>query len=147
MPLCRSVHDLELAVKDLWAHLPQLDVVRRAIEVAQYLCRCTPCIRSIVLFLRSRESFICVIKFHFNPMLSSWVAIFNVPECIPRMCMTHAKSVKVLSLPVSVVWKFRRGGLHVWLTSSSLGHSSEFRGPSPTDFVLILFLRKLSRNN
>ncbi|GFX17654.1 uncharacterized protein TNCV_474541 [Trichonephila clavipes] len=23
MPSCRSVHDLELAVQDLWAHLPQ----------------------------------------------------------------------------------------------------------------------------
>ncbi|GFX02586.1 transposable element Tc1 transposase [Trichonephila clavipes] len=60
MPSCHSVHDLELAVQDLWAHLPQdnircltqcwtvwrhllqLEVVQRAIEVAQYLCRCTP---------------------------------------------------------------------------------------------------------
>ncbi|GFV95280.1 transposable element Tcb2 transposase [Trichonephila clavipes] len=104
MPSCHSVHDLELAAQDLWAHLPQdnircltiqcltvwrhvlpLEVVQRAIEVAQYLCRCTPCIRLIVLFLRSSESLICVImciKFHFNPMLSSWVAIFNVPEYI-----------------------------------------------------------------
>ncbi|GFW35093.1 hypothetical protein TNCV_5066591 [Trichonephila clavipes] len=103
MPSCHSVHDLELAAQDLWAHLLQdnirclinsmLDRVAaciaagvgpRAIEVAQYLCRCTPCIRLIVLFLRSSESLICVImciKFHFNPMLSSWVAIFNVPEC------------------------------------------------------------------
>ncbi|GFV70385.1 transposable element Tc3 transposase [Trichonephila clavipes] len=102
MQSCHSVHDLELAVQDLWAHLPQdnirclinsmpdvrrhvlqVEVVQRAIEVAQYLCRCTPCIRLIVLFLRSSESLICVImfiKFHFNPMLSSWVAIFNVPE-------------------------------------------------------------------
>ncbi|GFX34992.1 DDE_3 domain-containing protein [Trichonephila clavipes] len=65
--------------------LRQLEVVQRAMEVAQYLCRCTPCIRLIVLFLRSSESLICVImctKFHFNTMLSSWVAIFNVPECI-----------------------------------------------------------------
>ncbi|GFW80599.1 transposable element Tc1 transposase [Trichonephila clavipes] len=66
-----AVHDLELAVQDLWAHLPQDNirclinsmpdrvaaciaaggVVQRAIEVAQYLCRCTPCIRLIVLFL------------------------------------------------------------------------------------------------
>ncbi|GFX52466.1 DDE_3 domain-containing protein [Trichonephila clavipes] len=104
MPSCHYVHDLELAVQDLWAHLPQenirclinscrtvcrhalqLEVVQRAIEVAQYLCRCTLCIRLIVLFLRSSESLICVImciKFHFNPMLSSWVAILNVPECI-----------------------------------------------------------------
>ncbi|GFV08388.1 transposable element Tcb2 transposase [Trichonephila clavipes] len=107
MPSCHSVHDLELAVQDLWAHLPQdyirclinsmpdrvhfcvhilqLEVVQCAIEVAQYLCRCTPCICLIVLFLRSSESLIFVImciKFHFNPMLSSWVAIFNVPECI-----------------------------------------------------------------
>ncbi|GFY05364.1 DDE_3 domain-containing protein [Trichonephila clavipes] len=107
MPSCHSVHDLELAVQDLWAHLPQgnirclinsmqdrvaaciaaggVCVVQRAIEVAHYLCRCTPCIRLIVLFLRSSESLICVImciKFHFNPMLSSWVAIFNVSECI-----------------------------------------------------------------
>ncbi|GFW17907.1 transposable element Tc1 transposase [Trichonephila clavipes] len=70
MPSCHSVHDLELAVQDLWAHLPQDNirclinsmpdrvaaciaaggVVQRAIEVAQYLCRCTPCIRLIVLF-------------------------------------------------------------------------------------------------
>ncbi|GFV56780.1 hypothetical protein TNCV_5003071 [Trichonephila clavipes] len=108
MPSCHSVHDLELAVQDLWAHLPQdyirclinsmLDrvaafiaaggVVQRAIEVAQYLCRCTPCIRLIVLFLRSSESLMCVImciKFHFNPMLSSWIAIFNVPECISML--------------------------------------------------------------
>ncbi|GFT65708.1 DDE_3 domain-containing protein [Trichonephila clavipes] len=104
MPSCHSVHDLELAVEDLWTYLPQenirclinsmrtvwrhvlqLELVQRAIEVAQYLCRCTPCIRLIVLFLRSSESLNCVImciKFHFNPMLSSWVASFNVPECI-----------------------------------------------------------------
>ncbi|GFW04940.1 DDE_3 domain-containing protein [Trichonephila clavipes] len=72
MPSCHSVHDLELAFQDLWAHLPQynirclinsmldqvahvlqLEVVQRTIEVAQYLC-CTPCIRLLVLFLRSR---------------------------------------------------------------------------------------------
>ncbi|GFW28841.1 transposable element Tc1 transposase [Trichonephila clavipes] len=104
MPSCHSVHDLELAVQDLWAHLPQDNLrclinsmpdpvaaciaagcIQRAIEVVLYLCRCTPCIRLIVLFLRSSESLICVImciKFHFNPMLSSWVAIFNVPECM-----------------------------------------------------------------
>ncbi|GFV64318.1 uncharacterized protein TNCV_2502361 [Trichonephila clavipes] len=104
MPSCHSVHDLELAVQDLWAHLPQ-DNIRclinsmpdrvaacivagggpTAIEVAQYFCRCTPCIRLIVLFLRSSESLICIImciKFHFTPMLSSLVAIFNVPECL-----------------------------------------------------------------
>ncbi|GFW21725.1 DDE_3 domain-containing protein [Trichonephila clavipes] len=108
MPSCCSVHDLELAVQDLWAHLPQDNirylinsmpdrvvaciaaggVVQRAIEVAHYLCRCTPCIRLIFLFFRSSESLICVIiciKFPFNPMLSSWVAIFNVPECIIRL--------------------------------------------------------------
>ncbi|GFW19856.1 uncharacterized protein TNCV_3561591 [Trichonephila clavipes] len=58
MPSCHSVHDLEFVVQDLWAHLPQdnirclinsmpdrvahvlqLVVVQRAIEVAQYLCR------------------------------------------------------------------------------------------------------------
>ncbi|GFS82013.1 DDE_3 domain-containing protein [Trichonephila clavipes] len=105
MSSCHSVHDLELAaIQGLWAHLPQdnirclinsmldrvrhvlqLEVVQRAIEVAQYLCRCTPCIPLIALFLRSSEYLICVImciKFHFNPMLSSWVAIFNVPECV-----------------------------------------------------------------
>ncbi|GFX11973.1 hypothetical protein TNCV_2997571 [Trichonephila clavipes] len=105
MPSCHCVHHLEMAVHALWAHLPQDNirclinsmpdrvaagiaaggVLQRAIEVAQYLCRCTPCIRLIVLFLRSSESLICVImfiKFHFNPMLFSWVAIFNVPECI-----------------------------------------------------------------
>ncbi|GFV07812.1 DDE_3 domain-containing protein [Trichonephila clavipes] len=103
IPSCHSVHDLELDVQDLWFHLPQdnirylinsmpdhgaacnqLEVAQRAIEVAQYLCRCTPCIRLIVLFLKSSESLICVImciKFHFNPMLSSWVSIFNVPGC------------------------------------------------------------------
>ncbi|GFS77880.1 transposable element Tcb2 transposase [Trichonephila clavipes] len=27
MPSCHSVHDLELAVQDLWAHLPQ-DIIR-----------------------------------------------------------------------------------------------------------------------
>ncbi|GFY05009.1 DDE_3 domain-containing protein [Trichonephila clavipes] len=108
MPSCHSVHDLELAVQNLWAHLLQDNLrclinsmpgrvaaciaaggfVHSAIEVAQYLCRCTPCIRLIVLFLRSNKSLICVImciKFHFNPMLSSWVAIFNVPECIMRI--------------------------------------------------------------
>ncbi|GFV59672.1 DDE_3 domain-containing protein [Trichonephila clavipes] len=71
MPSCHSVHDLELAVQDLWAHLPQdnirclinsmpdravasiaAGVVQFAIKVAQYLCHCTPCIRLIVLFLR-----------------------------------------------------------------------------------------------
>ncbi|GFV97894.1 hypothetical protein TNCV_2022091 [Trichonephila clavipes] len=29
MPSCQSVHDLELAVRDLWAHLPQ-DSIRTA---------------------------------------------------------------------------------------------------------------------
>ncbi|GFY20488.1 transposable element Tc1 transposase [Trichonephila clavipes] len=105
MPSCHSVNDLELALQDLWAHLPQdnikclinsmpdrvaecillLEVVQCTIDVAQYLCRVTTCIRLIVLFFKSSESLICVImciKFHFNPMLSSWVAIFNVPECI-----------------------------------------------------------------
>ncbi|GFY35010.1 hypothetical protein TNCV_5043861 [Trichonephila clavipes] len=112
MPSGHSVHDLELAVQDLWAHLPQDNirclinsmpdhvaacitaggVVQRTIEVAQYLCRCTPCIRLIVLLLRSSESLICAImfiKFHFNPMLSSWAAIFNVPECIINRCMNY----------------------------------------------------------
>ncbi|GFX33928.1 hypothetical protein TNCV_911321 [Trichonephila clavipes] len=79
MPSCHSVHDLELAVQDLRAHLPQDnirclinsmldrvaaciaagDVVQHPIEVAQYVCRCTPCIRLIVLFLRSSESHVC----------------------------------------------------------------------------------------
>ncbi|GFS66495.1 transposable element Tcb2 transposase [Trichonephila clavipes] len=79
IPSCHSVHDLELSVQDLWFHLPQdnirclinlmpdrvaaclqLEVVQRAIEVAQYLCRCTPCIRLIVLFLISIESNLCL---------------------------------------------------------------------------------------
>ncbi|GFY30302.1 transposable element Tcb2 transposase [Trichonephila clavipes] len=71
MPSCHSVHDIELAVQDLWAHLPQ-DNIRCLInsmpdrvaaciaagggptrfDVAQYYCHCTP--RLIVLFLRSR---------------------------------------------------------------------------------------------
>ncbi|GFV49311.1 transposable element Tc1 transposase [Trichonephila clavipes] len=61
MSSCHFVHDLELAVQYLWVHLLQdnirclinsmldvwryvllLEVVRHAIEVAQYLCRCTP---------------------------------------------------------------------------------------------------------
>ncbi|GFX82448.1 DDE_3 domain-containing protein [Trichonephila clavipes] len=61
IPSCHSVHDLELAVQDLWAHLPednircltnsmptvwrhvlQLEEVQRAIEVSQFLCRCNP---------------------------------------------------------------------------------------------------------
>ncbi|GFV07518.1 hypothetical protein TNCV_2158471, partial [Trichonephila clavipes] len=74
MPLCHSVHDLELAVQELSAHLPQdnirclinsmpdpvaaciaAEVVQRAIEVAQYLCRCTPVfsLSCLVSFLRS----------------------------------------------------------------------------------------------
>ncbi|GFT63605.1 DDE_3 domain-containing protein [Trichonephila clavipes] len=81
MPSCHSVHDLELAVQDFWAHLPQDNikclinsmpdrvaaciaaggVVQCAIEVAQYLCHFTSCIRLIVLFLRSSESLIWVI--------------------------------------------------------------------------------------
>ncbi|GFS80588.1 transposable element Tcb1 transposase [Trichonephila clavipes] len=114
-PSCHFVHDLELAVQDLWAHLPQdnirclinsmpdrvaalqLEVVQRAIEVAQYLYRCTPCIRLIVLFLRSSESLIYVImciKFHFNLMLSSWVAIFNVPVCISVPCVDKLHLLK-----------------------------------------------------
>ncbi|GFS97131.1 hypothetical protein TNCV_1920811 [Trichonephila clavipes] len=103
MPSCHSVHDLELAVQDLWAHLLQ-DNIRCLINSMPD--RVVACIAagggptryrscpvfvslhtqySFVLFLRSSESLICVImciKFHFNPMLSSWVAIFNVPECI-----------------------------------------------------------------
>ncbi|GBM35648.1 hypothetical protein AVEN_244532-1 [Araneus ventricosus] len=31
MPLCHSVHDLEVAVQDLWVHLPQ-DNIRRLIN-------------------------------------------------------------------------------------------------------------------
>ncbi|GFU19441.1 DDE_3 domain-containing protein [Trichonephila clavipes] len=27
MPSCHSVHDLELAVQDLWAHLPQVNIM------------------------------------------------------------------------------------------------------------------------
>ncbi|GFV95653.1 hypothetical protein TNCV_2009701 [Trichonephila clavipes] len=69
MPSCHSVHDLELAVQDLWAYLPQDNIRclinsmpdREAARIAtgggptcylscQYLCRCTPCIRLIVLF-------------------------------------------------------------------------------------------------
>ncbi|GFW32749.1 transposable element Tcb2 transposase [Trichonephila clavipes] len=34
MPLCHSVHDLELAVQDLWAHLPQ-DNIRCLINSMQ----------------------------------------------------------------------------------------------------------------
>ncbi|GFU25454.1 hypothetical protein TNCV_3532151 [Trichonephila clavipes] len=116
MPSCHSVHDLELAVQDLWAHLPQdnircltnsmptvwrnvlqLKVVQRAIEVSQFLCRCTPCIRLIVWFLKLGESLICVImciEFHFNPMLSSWVAIFNVPEC--TFCHNEKKNYTLI---------------------------------------------------
>ncbi|GFX50066.1 transposable element Tc1 transposase [Trichonephila clavipes] len=94
MPSCHSVYDLELAVQDLWAHLPQDNTHkvsnqlnagpcgsmycswRRSNTLLKFpsICvHCTPCIHSIVLFLRSSESLICVmcIKFHFNPMLSS----------------------------------------------------------------------------
>ncbi|GFV07840.1 RNase H domain-containing protein [Trichonephila clavipes] len=46
-----DVHDLELAVQDLWADLPQDNI-------------------------------------SFNPMLSSWIAIFNVPECIILQCVS-----------------------------------------------------------
>ncbi|GFY05018.1 hypothetical protein TNCV_561501 [Trichonephila clavipes] len=103
MTSCHSVQDLELAVQDLWTHLPE-DNIRCLINSmpgrvvafiaagggpTRYCLRySTPCIRVIVLFLRSNESLICVImciKFHFNPMLSSWVAIFNVPECILKL--------------------------------------------------------------
>ncbi|GFX03007.1 DUF4817 domain-containing protein [Trichonephila clavipes] len=67
MPSCHSVHDLELAVQDLWTHMPQDNIrclinsmpdrvaafiaaggVQRTIEVAQYLCRCTPCAVGII---------------------------------------------------------------------------------------------------
>ncbi|GFU11724.1 uncharacterized protein TNCV_2611181 [Trichonephila clavipes] len=116
MASCHSVHDLELAVQDVWAHLPQHNIwclinsmpdrvvaciaagggpIEVAIEVAQYLCRCTPCIRLIVLFLRSSESLICVImciKFDFNPMLTSWVAIFIVPVCIDQLLIKYPSS-------------------------------------------------------
>ncbi|GBO43214.1 hypothetical protein AVEN_256993-1 [Araneus ventricosus] len=106
MPLCHSVHDLEVAVQDVWVHLPQdnirrlstqcrnvlrhvlqQEVVRRAIEVALYLSNCTHCICLIVLIFGSSEylsCFIVCIKFHFNPVLPSWCAIFNVPVCIIR---------------------------------------------------------------
>ncbi|GFX31402.1 transposable element Tcb2 transposase [Trichonephila clavipes] len=87
MPSCHSVHDLELAVQDLWAHLPQ-DNIRCLIDSmpdrvaaciaagggptrmrlivlflkssAQYLCRYPPCIRLIVLFFfRLNLSSVC----------------------------------------------------------------------------------------
>ncbi|GFX87730.1 DDE_3 domain-containing protein [Trichonephila clavipes] len=35
MPLCHSVHDLELALQDLWAHLPQ-DNIRCLINLMPY---------------------------------------------------------------------------------------------------------------
>ncbi|GFT13626.1 transposable element Tcb2 transposase [Trichonephila clavipes] len=43
MPLCHSVHDLELAVQDLWAHLPQ-DNIRCLIN--SMLDRVAPCIEA-----------------------------------------------------------------------------------------------------
>ncbi|GFV69824.1 hypothetical protein TNCV_247501 [Trichonephila clavipes] len=85
MPSCHSAHHLELSVQDCRPHLPQgqhkvsnqlnagpcggilqLEVVQRAIEVSQYLCRSTPCIRLIVCFWRSSESLICVIMWVLN---------------------------------------------------------------------------------
>ncbi|GBM66803.1 hypothetical protein AVEN_273946-1 [Araneus ventricosus] len=97
MPLCHSVYGLEVAVQDLWVHLPQ-DNIRSLINTmpdhvaAMYCSRRWAdallklhCICLIVLIFGSSESFICVImciKFHFNPMLSSWCSIFNVPVCI-----------------------------------------------------------------
>ena len=63
----------------------QQEAVQRAIDFVLYLSQCAPCICLIVLILRSSESLIFInpcIKFHFNPMLSSWGTIFNVPECI-----------------------------------------------------------------
>ncbi|GFU54447.1 transposable element Tc1 transposase [Trichonephila clavipes] len=80
------LHHFQTLPWPAWWHVLQLEVVKRDIEVAQYLCRCSPCIRFIALFLRSSVSLICVImciKFHFNPMLSSCVAIFNVPPVTP----------------------------------------------------------------
>ncbi|GFV41100.1 transposable element Tcb2 transposase [Trichonephila clavipes] len=74
MPSCHSVHDLKLAVQDLWAHLPQ--------DNTRCLFNSMP---DRVVACIAAHSLICVImciKFHFNPMLSSWVAIFNVPECL-----------------------------------------------------------------
>ena len=101
MLLCHSARDLEVAVQDLWARLPQDNIrrlinsmlrhvlqqegVQHAIDFALYLSQWTPCICLIVLILRSSVSLIIInpfIKFHFNPMLSSWGAIFNVSECI-----------------------------------------------------------------
>ena len=65
-------------------HVLQQEAVQRAIDFAQYLSQCAPCICLIVLILRSSESLTFIntcIKFNFNPMISSWGTIFNVSEC------------------------------------------------------------------
>ena len=73
----------------MWArlHVLQQEAVQRAIEFALFLSQYTPSVCLIVLIFRSSESLIFInmyIKFHFNPMISSWGAIFNVPECMSK---------------------------------------------------------------
>ncbi|GFW08608.1 transposable element Tc1 transposase [Trichonephila clavipes] len=61
MPSCHSVHDLELAVQDLWAHLAQDNI------------------RCLINSMPDRVAACIATRYS---MLSSWVAIFNVPECL-----------------------------------------------------------------
>ena len=80
----------------LW-HVLQEEAVQGAINFSMYLSQCIPCICLIVLILRSSESLIFIntyIKFHFNPMISSWGAIFNVPECISKIKLIVSPSLK-----------------------------------------------------
>ena len=68
-------------------HVLQQEVIQRVIDFGLYLIQYTPCICLIVLILRSSEFLILIntcVKFHSNPILSSWGVIFNVPECIFR---------------------------------------------------------------
>ncbi|GFY14672.1 transposable element Tc3 transposase [Trichonephila clavipes] len=110
MPSCHSVHDIKLAVQDLWAHLPQDNirclinsipdrlvaciaaggVVQRSIEDVQYLCPCKPCIRLIVLFFRSRESLICVIG-------AAWPKLALAPLNLTIIIITLSVSLCVLN--------------------------------------------------
>ncbi|GFX85206.1 DDE_3 domain-containing protein [Trichonephila clavipes] len=40
MPSCHSVHDLELAVQDLWAHLPQDNIMCLTISMPDRVATC-----------------------------------------------------------------------------------------------------------
>lgn len=86
-PIClRTISDAySTQCQTVLRHVLQQTVVRRVIEITQFMSNCTYCISLTVLILGSRESLNCIImciKFYSNSMFPSWCTISIVPQCI-----------------------------------------------------------------